>query len=223
MAWIEGFRRRIAALWASLLGAFRAPARAELPRLPERVPPAGRPAAPAQVVPKAPPQGDVTIDIVSEGTETAPAPPVAPPPVVVARKERSPESVPAKAPAPSSEPEARKPAPAAAKAPEPERKPARTTTPEPEPERKPARAARTPLVPELDPELALLRVRQFFGRMVLAGPGAQAVDLADWQMLPVERFFLAVGAPRALHRREAPTSGGEAVKLGNAFEGFEWD
>lgn len=172
MAWIEGIRRRIAALWAGLLGVFRAPARAELPRLPER--------APQDVGPAPPVQGEVTIDV-----ETVVEAPVRPAPPV--------QIVQAAPPVP---------APAASE---------------------PVRPARALPVGALGPELGVLRVRQFFGRMVLAGPGAQAVDLAEWARLPVERFFLAVGAPRALVRREAPTSGGEAVRLGNAFEGFEWD
>lgn len=91
----------------------------------------------------------------------------------------------------------------------------------------PARAVARAVAPAIEatwsPEVGAMRVRQFFGRIVMAAPGAADVDLAEWPRLSVERFFLAIGSPRALARREPPTSGGEAMSLGNAFEGFEWD
>ena len=74
-----------------------------------------------------------------------------------------------------------------------------------------------------DPNLAQLKARQYFARMVAATPAGLTIDFTEWQSASVERFFLAMTSPGLMRRREAPTSGQEQLSLTNAFQGFEWD
>lgn len=66
-------------------------------------------------------------------------------------------------------------------------------------------------------------VRRFFGRLVSATPAGLTIDFTRWQAASVERYFLAITSPGLIRRREAPTTGIEALRLPNAFDGFEWD
>lgn len=68
-----------------------------------------------------------------------------------------------------------------------------------------------------------MSVRRYFGRMVSATPAGLAIDFTRWQAATVERYFMAITSPELIRRREAPTTGAEAVRLTTAFEGFEWD
>lgn len=74
-----------------------------------------------------------------------------------------------------------------------------------------------------DPNLAQLKARQYFARMIAATPAGLTIDFTEWQSASVERFFLAMTSPGLMRRREAPTSGQEQLSLTNAFQGFEWD
>jgi hypothetical protein len=74
-----------------------------------------------------------------------------------------------------------------------------------------------------DPNLAQLKARQYFARMIAATPAGMTIDFTEWQSASVERFFLAMTSPGLMRRREAPTSGQEQLSLTNAFQGFEWD
>jgi hypothetical protein len=64
-------------------------------------------------------------------------------------------------------------------------------------------------------------VRQFFARMASAGPGGLVVDFAAWGPVPVERFFMALGAAERGERRGPALA--ETSSIGEAFEGFVWD
>ncbi len=86
-----------------------------------------------------------------------------------------------------------------------------------------ARAPREVAAPVMDPALAGINVRQFFGRLVAATPAGLTIDFDEWQQASVERFFLAMTSPGLARRRESPTSGVEVLSVKNAFEGFEWD
>lgn len=86
---------------------------------------------------------------------------------------------------------------------------------------KPAAAVQEPGL--FDPNLAQLKARQYFARMIAATPAGMTIDFTEWQSASVERFFLAMTSPGLMRRREAPTSGQEQLSLTNAFQGFEWD
>ena len=66
-------------------------------------------------------------------------------------------------------------------------------------------------------------MRRYFGRLVAATPAGLTIDFTRWQAASVERYFLAITSPGLIRRREAPTTGIEALRLPNAFDGFEWD
>lgn len=64
-------------------------------------------------------------------------------------------------------------------------------------------------------------VRQFFARLAASAPGGLNVDFLRWETAKVERFFLAMNAPaRSLRRGPAVL---EESRLGDAFDGFQWD
>jgi len=66
-----------------------------------------------------------------------------------------------------------------------------------------------------------VQVRQFFARMASAGPGGLVVDFAAWGPVPVERFFMALGAAERGERRGPALA--DASSIGEAFQGFVWD
>ena len=76
---------------------------------------------------------------------------------------------------------------------------------------------------QLEPALARDSLRGFLRRLVAAGPVGLKIDLRSWQGVAVDRFFAAMTAPGLLRRHEPPTTGGEHMSLGNAFDGFEWE